>query len=257
MRGLRLALRQIGYENRSMRRNPAGAFFTVIFPLIFLVVFTSVFGNRTIEVPGGTTTLATYYVASIAAYSVINACYTNVAMNVAFALDLGQLKRLRGTPLPAWALLAGKILHAALVGYALVLVVIAFGWLFYGVDVPTRTIPAAVAALGVGAASFAALGLAIAAVVPNSDAAPAVVNGVMLPLTFVSDLFIPMSGAPGWLTTFANFFPLRHLALAVRTALNPFETGLGFEPGHLLVVALWGLGAGLFALRFFRWEPRR
>lgn len=257
MRGLQLALRQVGYENRSMRRNPAGAFFTVVFPLIFLVVFTTIFGNREIEVPGGTTTMATYYVASIVAYSVINACYTNVAMNVAFAQDFGQLKRLRGTPLPAWSLLGGKILHAVLIGFALVLVVALFGALFYGVDLPTRTLPAAVVALAVGSASFAAIGLAVASIVPNSDAAPAIVNGVMLPLTFVSDLFIPMNSAPAWLTTFASLFPLRHLAIATRTAFNPFETGLGFEPVHLLIVAAWGVGAALFAVRYFRWEPRR
>ncbi|MFN8638554.1 MAG: ABC transporter permease, partial [Dehalococcoidia bacterium] len=74
MNGLSLAIRQVAYENRSMRRNPASSFFTVMFPLIFLVVFTTVFGNRPLDVPGGRTTLATYYVASIAAYSVINAC---------------------------------------------------------------------------------------------------------------------------------------------------------------------------------------
>lgn len=257
MNGLRLALRQVVYENRSMRRNPASAFFTAVFPLIFLVVFTAVFGNRELTVPGGTTTMATYYVASIAAYSVINACYTNVAMNVAFAQDLGQLKRLRGTPLPAWALLAGKVLHAVVIGFVLVIIVAVFGSLFYGVDLPTRTLPAAIVALAVGSASFAAIGLAVASIVPNSDAAPAVVNGIMLPLTFISDLFIPMQSAPSWLTTFASVFPLRHLAIAVRTAFNPFETGAGFEPMHLAVVVAWGVVAALFAARYFRWEPRR
>lgn len=257
MNGLALAIRQVGYENRSMRRNPAGAFFTVVFPLIFLVVFTTVFGNRTLEVPGGRTTMATYYVASIAAYSVINACYTNVAMNVAFAKDFGQLKRLRGTPLPAWSLLGGKVLHAILVGLALVVVVVSFGWVFYGVDVSLRTLPAALLTLAIGSASFAAIGIAVASIVPNADAAPAVVNGIMLPLTFVSDLFIPMSSAPAWLTTFANLFPLRHLGVAMRTAFNPFEVGWGFEPVDLLIVAVWGIGAAIVAVRYFRWEPRR
>ncbi len=258
MNGLRLALRQVAFENRSMRRNPAASFFTLVFPLIFLVVFTTVFGNRELVVEGGfTTTMATYYVGSIAAYSIINACYTNVAMNVAFAQELGQLKRLRGTPLPTWALLVGKVLHAVLVGFLLVIIVVLFGWLFYGVDVPTRTLPAAIVALAVGAAAFAAIGLAVASMVPNADAAPAVVNGVILPLTFISDLFFPMEAAPPWLISFANLFPLRHLALAVRTAFNPFEVGTGFEPMHLAVVAAWGVAAAIFAARFFRWEPRR
>lgn len=255
--GLRLMLRQIYYEHRSMRRNPASVFFTAIFPLIFLVVFTTIFGNREIRVPGGTTTMATFYVASIAGYSVINACYTNVAMNIAFAQDLGQLKRLRGTPLPAWALLGGKVGHAVLIGYALVVIVSLFGWAFYGVDLPTRTLPALLLALTVGAGAFAAIGLAVATLVPNSDAAPAVVNGIMLPLTFVSDIFIPMENAPAWITTGANLFPLRHLAVAVRAAFDPFEAGYGFEFGHVAIVAVWGVGAALLASRYFRWEPRR
>jgi ABC-2 type transport system permease protein len=255
--GLRLMFRQIGYENRSMRRNPASSFFTAIFPLIFLVVFTTIFGNSEIHVAGGVTTMATFYVASIAAYSVINACYTNVAINVAFAQDLGQLKRLRGTPLPAWALLGGKIGHAVLIGYALVVIVALFGWLFYGVDLPLRTLPAIVLALTVGAATFAALGLAVTTIVPNADAAPAVINGLMLPLTFISDIFIPMEDAPKWLTTAASFFPLSHLALAVRAAFNPFEDGYGFELGHVAVVATWGVVAAIFAARYFRWEPKR
>jgi ABC-type multidrug transport system permease subunit len=158
------------------------------------------------------------------------------------------LKRLRGTPLPTWALLTGKIVHAVLIGFALVIIVALFGWALYGVDLPTRTLPAAMLALAVGSAAFAAIGLAVASVVPNSDAAPAVVNGVMLPLTFISDLFIPMQAAPPWLTTFANVFPLRHLAVATRTAFNPFETGLGFEWMHLLVVAAWGVVAARSAI---------
>ena len=79
----------------------------------------------------------------------------------------------------------------------------------------------------------------------------------MLPLTFISDIFIPMENAPGWLTTAAALFPLSHLALAVRTAFNPFEGGYGFELGHVAVVAAWGIAAALFATRYFRWEPKR
>lgn len=257
MRGLRLALRQVSFENRSLRRNPASLFFTLVFPLIFLVIFTLIFGNSEIRVEGGTTTAATFYVASIVAFSVINACYTSVAMNVAFAREAGQLKRLRGTPLPPWAMLAGKIGHAVLVGFMLVIVVSAFGRVFYDVDLPTRTLPAAILALAVGSAAFAAIGLAVASFIPNADAAPAVVNGIILPLLFISDVFIPSNQGPAWLKTVANLFPVRHLSMAMQTAFNPFEQGSGFEFGDLAVVAAWGLGAAFFASRYFRWEVRR
>ena len=113
-------------------------------------------------------------------------------------------------------------------------VVTAAGALLYGVDVPTNTMPAFIVTLIVGAATFCALGLAIVTVIPNADASPAVVNASILPLLFVSDVFIPLDDAPGWLTTFADIFPVRHFSLALQTSFNPFETGGGLPVGPLV-----------------------
>ena len=256
MSGLALALRQIRYENRSFWRNPPAAFFTFIFPLIFLVIFNAFFGNDRIEVPGGSTRMSTFYVPAIAALSVINACFTGLAMSVSLARDQGLLKRIRGTPLPAWAFLVGRVGHMALVALLLVAIVTAAGALFYGVDVPTRTLPAAIVTLAIGAAAFASLGLAVTALIPSADAAQAVVNAMVLPLLFISDIFIPPENAPAWIATLADLFPLKHLSLALQTAFNPFETGLGLEPVHLAVIAAWGIGGLLLSMRFFSWEPR-
>ena len=257
MSALALAARQIRYENRAFWRNPAAAFFTVVFPLIFLVIFNLLFGNDELELPGGTTTTSTFYVPAIAALSVINACYTGVAMSVSMARDQGLLKRTRGTPLPAWAFLFGRVAHMTLIAMLLVAVVTVVGALFYGVDIPTQTLPAAVVALAVGAAAFSTLGLAVTALIPNAAAAPAVVNATILPLLFISDVFVPPGEAPAWLITAADLFPIKHLSAALQTAFNPFETGAGFEPGHLAVMALWGIAGMAVALRYFSWEPRR
>jgi ABC-2 type transport system permease protein len=254
---LGLTLRQVGYELRAFRRNTAAAFFTFVFPLMFLVIFTLIFGNDTIDVRGGTTTGATFYVASIVAFSVINACYTNVAMNVAISRDRGQLKRLRGTPLPAWAFLSAKVLGAVVIAFILVVIVGAFGRLFYDVTLPTNTLPGAVLALAVGAASFAAIGLAVTGFITNEDAAPAVVNALILPLLFISDVFLPLERAPRWLDALGDVFPVKHLAAALHTAFSPFETGAGIDWGHLAVLAAWGVAGGLVAARTFKWEPRR
>ncbi len=118
-----LALRQVKYENTAFWRNPAAAFFTFVFPLMFLVIFNLLFGNRELAVPGGTISSSTFYVPAIVAMSVIGACYTNVAMGVAFSRDAGLLKRVRGTPLPAWSLLFGKVLHSVLVALLLAAIV--------------------------------------------------------------------------------------------------------------------------------------
>jgi len=254
---LALALRQVRYENRAFWRNPAAAFFTFFFPLIFLVIFNLLFGNDELTVPGGTTNVSTFYVAGIAALSVVYTGYTGLAMLVSLAREQGLLKRVRGTPLPPWAFLFGRLVHMTLTMVLLVAIVVAMGALFYGVDVPTKTMPAFILALVVGAAAFSSLGLAITAVIPNAEAAPAIVQASTLPLLFISDVFIPAGNAPDWLATIADIFPVKHLSEALQTSCNPFETGYGFEPMHLAVIAVWGVGGLLVSLRYFSWEPQR
>lgn len=257
MRTAALALRQLSYENKAFWRNPASAFFTFVFPLMFLVIFNLIFGNKPIKLFGNETTTSTFYVPAIAAFSVITACYTNIAISMSFARDQGVLKRIKGSPLPAGAYLTARIAHAAIVSVLLVSIVAAAGVVFYGVDLPGRTMPAFLITLVVGAAAFSALGLAITAAVPNAEASPAIVNVSVLPLLFISDIFIPLEDAPGWLTTFAGLFPIKHYSHAMMSAFNPFETGSGFQWGDLGVVGGWGIAGLLLALRFFSWEPRK
>lgn len=252
----RLVARQIRYENRAFWRNPPAAFFTFAFPLIFLVIFNLLFGNEPIRVPGGETTASTFFVPAIATFAIVTATFTNLATTLAFARDQGLLKRYRGTPLPAWAFLTGRVTHAVTITILLVALVTAFGALFYGVDVPTNTLPAVLVALAVGGFAFCSLGLAMTAAIPNADAAPAVVNAVILPLLFISDVFIRLEEAPAWVQTLGDLFPVKHLSKALQTAYNPFHSGAGFEWGHAGIVAAWGVAGLLLALRFFSWEPR-
>ena len=105
MNGFLLALRQVKYENTAFWRNPVAAFFTIVFPLMLLVIFNLLFGNEDTDFPGGTVSTSTFYVPAIVALAVIGACYTNVAIGISFSRDGGLLKRIRGTPLPSWALL--------------------------------------------------------------------------------------------------------------------------------------------------------
>jgi ABC-2 type transport system permease protein len=196
-------------------------------------------------------------VPSIVTFSLVNATYTNIAMNIAFARDLGVLKRVRGTPIPAISFLAGKVMHSALVMILLVVITTAAGAIFYDVEVPDNTLPAVLLALMVGAASFCALGLAITPAIPNADAAPAVVNATILPLYFVSDVFIRIEDPPRWLELIQTITPVKHLQEAFFTAYNPFVQGAGVEWGDLAVVGAWGVAGLLLAARFFSWEPRR
>lgn len=256
MSDLRHGLRMVRYTNKAFWRNPANAFFTFAFPLMFLVIFTGLFGNDTITVVGREISVSTFYVSAIAAFSIITATYTNLAINVSFTRDAGVLKRIRGSPLPGWAFMAGRIGHAILVTILLVAIVVTFGALFYDAEVPTRTLPAFLATIAVGAATFSALGLALTGAIPNADASPAIVNASILPLLFLSGIFIPIQDQNAWYVTVAKFFPVYHFAEAMNSAyFSP--TGSGFQGGDLLVLGAWGLAGVILAVRFFSWEPRR
>jgi len=257
---LRLSLRQVRFTNKAFWRNPAAAFFTFVFPLMFLVIFTTLFGNTEVTLPGPdgqpiTVSQSTFYVAAMAAFAVITACYTNLAISVCFQRDAGILKRVRGTPLPGPAYLSARVLHAVLVSVVLVTITAAFGATFYGSDLPGGVdLLVFVLVVLVGAASFSALGLAVTAIVPNADAAPPVVNVTILPILFLSDIFIPLGDdPPTWVNVVGQVFPVRHFSEAMQAGF----IGTEFQWSDVLVVALWGVAGLVLAASFFSWEPRK
>jgi ABC-2 type transport system permease protein len=249
-----LAARQVRYENRAFWRNPAAAFFTFAFPLLFMVIFNVIFGGAS-PGPGGFRA-SDFFTPALIVFSVITATYTNIAMTVTIARDRGILKRVRGTPLPAWAYLFGRIAHAVLVAVLLFLIVSAFGAIAYGVEFPSARAGELLLVLALGAATFCALGLAVSALMPNADAAPAIVNATILPLLFVSNVFIRITDPPAWLDLLAGFFPVRPFANSMLTVYSPEVIGRGLEWQELAVLAAWGVAGVLFSLRFFSWEPR-
>jgi ABC-2 type transport system permease protein len=256
MSDLTHALRVVRYTNKAFWRNPANAFFTFAFPLMFLVIFTALFGGGTQPVAGREIALSTFYVGQIATFSIITATYTNLAINMAFVRDMGILKRVRGTPMAAWSFMVGRIVHAILITLVLVAIVVTFGAVFYDAEVPTTTMPAFLATIAIGAATFSALGLAITSVIPNADASPAIVNASILPLLFLSGVFIPIQDPNAWYVAVAKVFPVYHFAVAMNSAYFSVS-GSGFEGGHLLIVAAWGVAGAIAAILFFSWEPRR
>jgi len=256
MKDLRLALRQVWYINKAFIRNPASLFFTLIFPLMFLVIFSVIFGNGHIQVgPGQTVRVATFYVPAISAFSVITACYTNIAISLTISRDSGALKRIHGSPLPVWSYMFARIFHAIVIAILLVAVCAAFGALFYGATLPTSTLPAFGLTLIVGAAVFCVLGVAVTGFIPNADASPAVVNGTILPLLFISNVFIPLQDPPAWLDIAGKIFPVRHFADALIGSFFQLS-GSGLHTNDLLVLGAWGVGGIAVGIRFFQWEPR-
>jgi ABC-2 type transport system permease protein len=254
MNAARLTLSQMRYVNKAYWRNPASAFFAFAYPLMFLVIFTSIFRHSTVPFSGKSVNEATFYVPAMAALAVITVCFNNIAVAVTFQRDSGVLKRINGTPLPRTSFFAARILHAVVVSVLLVIVTAAFGRAFYHADIPTgATLARMLVALAVGAAAFCALGFAISSFIPNADASLPIVNAVILPLLFLSGIFIPLgNNPPAWMVWVGRVFPIRHFLAGMQAGF----LGAPFHWTDVLVLTCWGLAGLLVAIRYFRWEPR-
>ena len=255
MTTLRLTGLQIRYVNKAFWRNPASAFFTFVFPLIFLVIFTSLLGHYTVQIGTETVNTSTYYVASMACFAAIGACFNNIATSITFQREDGLLKRAHGTPLPAAAYLGARILHAVFVAVILVALTAIFGHFVYDATIPSglSLLRFAIVVL-VGSAAFCALGLALSAAIPNTDAAAPIVNAVILPVEFLSGIFIAFGNTtPSWILWVARVFPVRHFAVGMQAGF----LGTAFSWNDVLIVAAWGVGGLVLAVRYFSWEPRQ
>jgi ABC-2 type transport system permease protein len=248
-----LTLHQLRYDQRAFWRNPASVFFTVAFPVMLLVIFAAIFGNDQISTLHVSTT--TYYVPAILTMAIVSATMQSLVMSLTIAREEGRLKRGRATPMPAWVFIAGRVGNSIVVALLMLVLISAIGTVLYSVDIPWDHLPAILIALLVGGASFCCLGIAFTALIPSQDAAAPMINLILLPLYFVSGVFVPEDQIGG-VIHIADAFPIRHLFEALFAAFDPNNTGSGYAWSHLAVVAAWGLLGLVLAIRFFRWTPR-
>jgi ABC-2 type transport system permease protein len=256
MSGAALMVHQFRYDQKVFWRNPASVFFTVLLPVIFLLIFATIFGNDEIEELGHVQT-TTYYVPAIITLAIVSATLVSLAISLTQDRESGVLKRTRGTPLPSAVFIAGRIGNSVVISVLSLLILSAIGWIVYGVEIPWERAPAVLVTLAVGAAAFCCLGIALTRAIPSEQAAPPITNATVLPLYFLSGVFIPESEIPDGVLEFAGLFPIRPFFEAFFTAWNPATVGAGFEWGKLALVAAWGVAGALIAVRTFRWEPRR
>jgi ABC-2 type transport system permease protein len=248
-RDLALVWHQVRYEQLSFWRNPQSAFFTFVFPVVLISIFGALFhGAGHSSYFYGLSALQ-YYVPTIAALSVLGACYSQLAIVLATRRQDGILKRVRATPLPAWAYFLGLLGHCIVVSVIDVTLIVAVGRLF-GVPLPTHW-AAIAAALVLGAACFCALGVAVASLIRNAEAAPAVVQLVAFPLIFISGTYLPIHSSV--LNQVTGVLPVRPFNQAL---MGPFAQHTGFAWHDLAVLLAWGVLGALVAIRRFRWNPR-
>lgn len=249
----RLVLHQTRYDLLAFVRNRQSRFFTLILPVLFLVLFVSIFGNRTLG--PADVKASTYYVPGIAALAVISGSFVNLVISLTAQRESGVLKRRRATPVPAWVLVAGRTVTSIAVSLGVMVVVLVLGRFAYGVRLPSSTLPGVVVTAVLGAVTFCCLGFALTTAIGSEDAAQPMVQAVMLPLYFISGVFIPNVNLPGWLRDVAQVFPVQHMTDGLHHAFDPLARGTGFVWSDLGVLALWAAGGLGVALWRFRWTP--
>jgi ABC-2 type transport system permease protein len=237
-----LAWEQFRLERKMFWRNPSAAFFNFLLPILLLVLTASAFGvdddGLDVLIPG------------VAGMGVLATTFTALAFNLTVLRDEGVLKRIRGTPMPAGAYLAGLMGSVTVNAFLQLAAVVTIGNLAYGVDWPHN--PALLVLFTVlGVVCFAALGVAFSHAIPNEDAAPAYTNAVFLPLIFISGVFYSASELPEALETIAEALPLKHLIDGLSEAILG---GGGGAATAAAVVGAWAVAGIVVAVRFFRWE---
>ncbi len=251
----RLVLGQIRYQLLLFWRVPIALFFTLLFPLMVLVLFNALFGDTTVQTPDGNWPIRQFYTGALAVFTAVSATYTNLANMVPIRRDEGVLKRWRGTPLPTWVYVTGAIGSSVVIALFGVVVMLTLGVVAYGLEVEPGKLPAAAITFVVGVGAFAALGMAVAALVPSASSASAVANATILPLAFVSNVFVVLEQPPRWLALIGDIFPLKPFVTSFQDAFNPLVPAPAFNWPELGFIALWGLAGLVVAVRRFRWEP--
>ena len=247
---MRLFWHQLKSEQLVFWRSREAAIFVFLFPPLLFVLLASVFGDGTRDgVPA-----STYLVAGLIAYAAANTGLGGLAITLVIRREYGILKRLRSTPLPAPLYLGAVLLSNLSVVAMQSLVVVALGVGLFDAQLAENWL-AFLLALVLGAVTFAGLGLAITALVRSGEAIAAVVNVIILPMSFLAGSFGPADNLPGALQLLSDVLPLRHL---IDLVLGAYVDGdaLWERPTAIAVLAAWGAGGYVVARARFGWEPR-
>lgn len=256
--------RRFTIEMMQFRRSREAVFFTIAFPLVMLALFGTIFGGQSLGPDSAGVTFAQYFIASMMAAGVWGSCFTNLAISVPTERDSGALKRLAGTPMPMTAYFAGKIGLVLVLSIVETVLLLAMGLGFYDLHLPS---PDKWLTFGwvmtLGITSCTLLGLAVSGLVRNARTASAIVTPIAILLQFISGVYFVFASLPSWLQDIASLFPLRWLALGLRSVFLPDgfaaqEPGGSWQTGTTaIVMVIWCVVGLAITKRTFTWMSER
>ena len=249
---MRLWVHELRIEQLLFWRNRESAFFTFFLPVIFFLVFGSIYGNSTITKEN--LRAAPFLEAGMIGYGVASTAFAGLAITMVIRRESGVLKRIRATPLPPATYLLAVLLSTFIVFLVETALIVAIGRVLFSVAVPDRPFSLLVA-LVIGSAAFAAMGLGLTSVVRSAEGSSAVVNFVYLPMAIISGTFFTPKEYPGFLRAIADVLPLTYFTKLTRNVMVRHEH-IWSQGSSLAAVLLWGAIGLVAAIRGFRWQPR-
>ena len=255
---LQLGLRRGQLEIKQFMRQRESVVFTLLFPVILLAIFGSVFKDTI--APG--VTFSQYFVAGMIASGLVNTGFQALAIMIPVERDFGTLKRLRGTPMPASSYFIGKTVLVLISTVIQILLLLGFGVLFFGLEMPTDPAKWITFAwlVVLGSACSTALGIAFSVVPKSGRGASAVVSPIVIILQFFSGVFFVFTQLPLWMQQVAAIFPLKWLTQGMRSVFLPDsfagqEVAKSWETGKTIaILSAWLVVGIFFSVRKFKWD---
>ena len=245
---MRLFLHELRNQQLVFWRSKEAALFIFLFPLLLFVLLGSVYSGKIYGVPAPEALLA-----GLLGYGCANTAFAGLAIQLVVRRELGILKRLRATPLSATTYIAATLASTLIVFVLQAIALFVLGRVLYGTPFP-HAVGSLVLAIVIGAAVFAALGVATASLIRSAEGSSAVVNFILLPMAFLTGSFGPTHRYPAFLRAIGDVLPLKYF-INIVNAVYLRGHSLWTKPGALGVLAAWGATGLIVATLRFRWEP--
>ena len=254
---------KIGYlrgllEIKTFMRQRESVVFTLLFPVLLLFIFGSVFKGKV----SNEVSFSQYFLAGMIASALVNTGFQQLAIMIPIERDFGTLKRLRGTPMSLSSYFIGKIISVVFSMFVQIILLLIFGITLFNLHLPStpeKWVRLVILTL-LGTLTATILGIAFSAVPKTGKGASAVVSPIVIILQFFSGVFFVFTTLPHWMQQFAAIFPLKWLTQGMRSVFLPDsfaaqEAAHSWEIGRTYgVLMIWLILGTAFALRKFKWN---
>jgi ABC-2 type transport system permease protein len=244
-----LLVHELRMQQLMFWRNRESAVFVFVFPPMLFLLLGAVYEGTIDGVPAADRLLV-----GMLGYGCANTAFGGLAITLVIRRELGILKRLRATPLPAATYLAAVLVSTLLVFFLQMLLTVGLGMALYDAQGAESWL-AVVPVVLLGGIAFAGLGFGVASLIRSAEGSSAVVNLIILPMAFLSGSFGPTSGYPEVLQVIADVLPLTYLIDLIEAAYLSGDP-LSSDPTAVAVLVAWGVAGYAVASRRFGWEPR-